>query len=63
MIRVRTIGETSIAVGERPIRADAELLFATVLYLAVERGRRVNREALCSLLWPRENAGRGSPRA
>jgi DNA-binding SARP family transcriptional activator len=58
MIHVRTLGESLIEVRGSQVRPDATLLFAVLLYLSVERGRRVERDALCALLWPRADATR-----
>ena len=58
MIRVRALGQNVIEVKRRSIRPDAELLFATLLYLAGERGRRVERETIAALFWPRDSAAR-----
>lgn len=58
MIRVRTLGECSIEVDGETVRPEAVMVFAVLLYLSVERGRRAEREALSALLWPRSNATR-----
>lgn len=34
------------------LRPESDVAFATALYLAVARGRKVPREELCALLWP-----------
>jgi DNA-binding SARP family transcriptional activator len=58
LIRVRTLGQNVIEVGSASIRPDAEVIFATLLVLCAERGRRVEREAIIDLLWPRESVAR-----
>jgi len=62
IIRVHTLGQSVIEVGRRTITPTAEYVFATLLYLSAERGRRVERDRLCTLLWPRENRRAGLKR-
>src|SRR5258705_9367604 len=52
MIHLHTLGDAVITVGEKEIRPTAPLVFAALLYLAVERGRRVPRTALQEMLFP-----------
>ncbi len=52
MIKLKTLGQCLIEIGENRVGPDAELLFPLLLYLAIERGKRVDRSALASLLWP-----------
>src|SRR5687768_13409650 len=52
MIRLRLLGECTIEVDDAVVGPDAQLLFATLLYLAMERGTRVPRRQLHLLLWP-----------
>jgi DNA-binding SARP family transcriptional activator len=54
MIRVRSLGQSAIEIRRTAIQPDASVVFATLLILCVERGRRVERETLGTLLWPRE---------
>ncbi|HKS05859.1 MAG TPA: AAA family ATPase [Gemmatimonadaceae bacterium] len=58
MIRLRVLGQCVVEVKRKSVRPDAELVFATLLYLCAERGRRVERDALAELMWPRESATR-----
>jgi DNA-binding SARP family transcriptional activator len=52
VIQLHTFGEALIRVGEKDVRPSAPVLFAALLYLCVERGRRVPRTALQELLFP-----------
>jgi DNA-binding SARP family transcriptional activator len=52
MIYLHTLGDALIRIGEKDIRPTAPLLFAALLYLGMERGRRVPRTALQELLFP-----------
>lgn len=52
MIHLHTLGDALIKVGEKEIRPTAPLVFAALLYLGMERGRRVPRAALQELLFP-----------
>ncbi|MGI9077842.1 MAG: ATP-binding protein [Gemmatimonadaceae bacterium] len=52
MIKLKTLGQCVIEIGENRVGPDAELLFALQLYLAMDRGRRIGRGALAALLWP-----------
>jgi DNA-binding SARP family transcriptional activator/tetratricopeptide (TPR) repeat protein len=52
MIYLHTLGDALIRVGEKDIRPTAPLVFAALLYLGMERGRRVPRAALQELLFP-----------
>ena len=52
MIKLRTLGECVIEVGGTRLAPDADLLFATLVYLVMERGRQIGRDALARLLWP-----------
>lgn len=58
MIRVRTLGECSIDVDGTTIRPGATMVFAVLLYLGVERGRRIEREQLAGMFWPRASTAR-----
>lgn len=57
-IRVHAVGQSLIEVGRRSFRPDAEMVFATLLVLSADRGRRTERETLASMLWPTEPASR-----
>jgi DNA-binding SARP family transcriptional activator len=52
MIRLRTLGACVIDVGGAAVGPDAERLFAVLLYLVTERGRRTARRTIQDLLWP-----------
>ena len=52
MIRLRTLGECTIQVADKPIGPESEILFALVLYLGSARGKRITRSEIMSLLWP-----------
>ena len=55
MIRLRSLGECVIDLGEVQVGPPSEVLFALLLYLIVERGHRVPRARLVELLWPEES--------
>jgi DNA-binding SARP family transcriptional activator len=52
MIRVRTLGQCAIQLDALPVGPDAEMVFAALLLLAVEPGRRIGRAELLGMLWP-----------
>ena len=60
MIRLRSLGQCSIETPTARLGPEAEILFATALYLAIERGRRIPRPALARLFWPDVSAARGA---
>src|SRR5687767_8492811 len=60
MIHLHTLGDSLITVGEKDIRPTAPLLFAALLYLGMERGRRVPRTALQGLLFPKSDERSGA---
>lgn len=60
MIHLHTLGDTLITVGEKEVRPSAPLVFAALLYLSVERGRRVPRAALRELFFPESDERSGS---
>jgi DNA-binding SARP family transcriptional activator len=60
MIRVRTLGQCSIQIDTMHVGPDAEMVFASLLLLTVERGRRVGRGELLGILWPYTPASRAS---
>ena len=55
MIRIRTLGESTITVGTREISPKARALFQLLLYLGIERGRRIPRASLAALIWGHSN--------
>jgi DNA-binding SARP family transcriptional activator len=55
-IRLRIVGECIIEVGDRQLGPDSPHLFALLLYLAIERGRAVQRSELHELLFPDEDS-------
>ena len=60
MIHLHTLGDTLIKVGEKSIRPTSPLMFAALLYLGMERGRRVPRAALQELLFPKMDERSGA---
>jgi DNA-binding SARP family transcriptional activator len=52
VIRLRLLGETAIDVDGTPVGPESQVLFAVLLVLALERGKRIARTALHRLLWP-----------
>lgn len=60
MIRVRTLGQCTIQIDTFHVGPDAEIVFASLLLLTVERGRRVGRGELLGMLWPATPASRAS---
>src|SRR5688572_18781989 len=60
MIYLHTLGDSLITVGEKDVRPTAPLLFAALLYLGMERGRRVPRTALQELLFPKSDERSGA---
>ena len=51
MIRIRTLGESTITVGTREISPKARAQFQLLLYLGIERGKRTSRASLAALVW------------
>lgn len=60
VIYLHTLGDTLIKVGEKEIRPTSPMVFAALLYLAVERGRRVPRAALQEMLFPHADERSGA---
>lgn len=60
MIHLHTLGDALITVGEKEIRPSSPMVFAALLYLGVERGRRVPRAALQELLFQDSDERSGS---
>jgi DNA-binding SARP family transcriptional activator len=52
LVRLRLLGEAAIDVDGMPVGPESQVLFALLLVLALERGRRLARTALHRLLWP-----------
>jgi DNA-binding SARP family transcriptional activator/tetratricopeptide (TPR) repeat protein len=53
MIVLRALGTAEIDTGVTTLTPSQEVVFAAALYLILERGKRVSRARLASLLWPR----------
>jgi DNA-binding SARP family transcriptional activator/tetratricopeptide (TPR) repeat protein len=53
MIVLRALGSAEIETGVATVTPSQGIVFAAALYLVSERGKRVNRARLSSLLWPR----------
>jgi len=53
MIELRALGSAEIVTGVTTVTPSQEIVFAAALYLVLERGKRVSRTRLASLLWPR----------
>jgi DNA-binding SARP family transcriptional activator/tetratricopeptide (TPR) repeat protein len=53
MIFLHALGTAEIRTGLVTVTPSQKILFAAALYLIVERGKRVSRNMLASLLWPR----------
>jgi DNA-binding SARP family transcriptional activator len=60
VIHLHTLGDTLIKVGEKNVRPSSPLVFGALLYLAMERGRRVPRAALQELLFPEADERSGA---
>lgn len=54
MVRVAGLGCAEITVGRATLRPEATRAFVVALYLAEQRGRRVGRDALATLVWAGE---------
>lgn len=52
MIYLHTLGSALISIGVKEIRPTSPMFFAALLYLGMERGRRVPRTALQEMLFP-----------
>jgi DNA-binding SARP family transcriptional activator len=59
MIRLRTLGESIIEVDGVAYTPQFDTLFAALVYLTAERGRRVSRQTLAEMLWPHQDLSRG----
>ena len=58
MIRVRTLGQSSIHLDSVTLGPDAEIVFAALILLTVEPGKRVARGELLGILWPEARVSR-----
>ena len=65
MIVLRALGNAEIETAVTTLTPSQEIVFAAALYLVLERGKRVSRARLASLLWPRvaEKAARAPTEA
>src|SRR5271168_1430797 len=52
MIRVRTLGECVIEVDDVRIQPRSQLVFAALLFLVLQPGKRITRQRLAAVLWP-----------
>jgi len=52
MVRLKALGQSAIEVGDVRIGPEQPYLFAIALYMIVERGKRIPRQALVDLIWP-----------
>ncbi len=52
MVTLRALGNAEIETAITTLTPSQEIAFATALYLVLERGKRVSRSRLASLLWP-----------
>src|ERR1700680_183051 len=52
MIVLRALGNAEIDTGVATLTPSQEMVVAAALFLIVERGKRVSRTGLASLLWP-----------
>src|SRR5258706_6356616 len=53
MIVLRALGKAEIDTGVVTLTPSQEIVFAAAMYLILERGKRVSRDLLASMLWPR----------
>ncbi len=60
MIRVRTLGHSVIQIDSTPVGPDAEIVFAALLLLTVEPGKRLGRGELLGILWPEATGSRAA---
>lgn len=52
MLELRALGNAEIETDKATLTPSQEIVFASALYLILERERRVSRSALAELLWP-----------
>ena len=62
MITLHALGNAEIETSVATITPSQEIVFAAALYLILERGQRVSRTRLTSLLWPRTTQKVGAHR-
>jgi len=53
MITLRALGNAEIETSVTTLTPSQEIVFASALYLILERRKRISRAALAALLWPR----------
>jgi DNA-binding SARP family transcriptional activator len=58
MVRLRSLGQCVIEIGETRLTPAAERMFAITLYLVLEGGRPIGRRELMELIWPRASEAR-----
>lgn len=58
MVTLRALGESVIEIGDVRIGPDAEIIFALLTYLIIERGRPVSRGELVELFWAGQEDGK-----
>ena len=58
MVTLRALGESVIEIGEVRIGPDAEIIFALLTYLIIERGRPISRGELLEMFWPGQEDGK-----
>lgn len=54
MVRLNALGQSAIEIGEVRLCPEQPYLFAIALYLIVERGKKIPRNALVELMWPND---------
>src|SRR5947207_1122406 len=52
MIELRSLGTAEINTGSAKLTPSQEVVFAAALYLVLERGKRLSRALVASLIWP-----------
>ncbi len=52
MLELRALGNAEIQTDTTTLTPSQEIVFASALYLVLERERRVSRSGLAELLWP-----------
>ena len=52
MLELRALGNAEIRTGSTTLTPSQEIVFASALYLLLERERRISRSGLAELLWP-----------
>jgi DNA-binding SARP family transcriptional activator len=52
MLRLRTLGESTIEIDGVRIGPESSMLFGILIYLAIERGRPTSRARLKEMFWP-----------